>query len=123
MLLWVRETLDLLFLWMPWWAASLLGNVCILRTEFLNRTHPGDLVATIGLSWPWILLGQVCLFYSYSRAPSLLAAWIMFSGANALLRLLVVRAFLDEPLHVPWALLAVTCVLAGAYSVKMATAK
>jgi hypothetical protein len=121
MLLSLRGLLDLLFLSLPWWVASLLGNLAILRVEFLNRSNPGDLFGTLALSWPWVILGQVCLFYSYSRAPSLLAAWIMFSGANALLRLLVVRLFLNEPLNIPWALLAVACVMTGAYSVKMAT--
>ena len=108
-----------MFLIVPWWVISLISNVAIIATEYINRTSP-SIGAAVRKTWPLILLAQACLFFSYNRAPSLLAAWIVFTIGNSAMRLTMAATVLDEPLKLKWALAAAALMVAGSYCIKRA---
>lgn len=105
---------------LPWWAISLLSNVAIIATEYLNRTQPSMQEALVR-TWPLIVLAQVCLYFSYNRAPSLLVAWIMFSVGNSAMRLLMAGTVMHEPFHAPWAVAGAVLMMVASYCIKQAT--
>ena len=72
----------------PWWAASLVANATICRTEYLNRTLPVDTFAdALPHTWWLILLAQWGLWNAWNGAPSMLTAWVCFTTMNSILRL------------------------------------
>ncbi len=109
-----------LVMFLPWWVISLASNASIITTEFLNRTQP-TLPAALSKTWPLILFAQVCLYYSYNRAPSLLMAWIVFTVGNSAMRLTMAKFWLDEPFHAPWAVGGALLMVAASYCIKHAT--
>lgn len=104
----------------PWWAISLLSNIAIIATEYLNRTSP-TLPAAWSRSWPLILMAQAGLWFSYRHAPSLLGAWIVFTIGNSAVRLLMASTVLGEPFRPQWALLGAGLMVAASFCIKRAT--
>lgn len=107
---------------MPWWMISLIANFAIITTEYINRTSPTQLDA-LKKTAILIVIAQTCLYYSYNGAPSLMMAWVVFTIGNSAMRLGMAGLILNEPLKLPWALLAVGLMTAGAWCIKLATSK
>lgn len=105
---------------LPWWAWSLVSNVAIIATEYINRGSPtiGDaLPRTI----PLIALAQVGLYYTWSGASSWYVAWVWFAVWNTTIRAgwVASTAYGDEVGNWQVLLLGVAIVFAGAFTVKM----
>ena len=91
---WVSEALMLV----PWWAASLIANVCITRIEFLNRTLPyRDWLQVLPHTWWLILLAQWGLWNAWTGAPSMMVAWVWFTAMNNAMRLGSAQWAVGEP--------------------------
>lgn len=108
------------FLLLPWWAVSLASNVAIIATEYVNRTSP-TLWGAWSRTWPLILVAQAGLWFSYRHAPSLLAAWIVFTCGNSAIRLLMAATVLGEPFRAPWALAGAALMVLASWCIKRAT--
>lgn len=105
----------------PWWLAALLANLCIMRVEAVNRGATGQFWETLPYTAPFILLGQVGLFYCWKDAPTFLTAWVCFTSGNLALRLLSTYLIVGEPLSIQtW--LGTALVFAGALTVASARA-
>lgn len=101
----------------PWWLASLLSNVAIISTEYLNR-HGGDGTWTSVLPYtaPLIFVAQWGLFVTWNGAPHLLAAWAVFTIGNTVMRLAMVHFFGEG---FSWlAFVGVSVMVGGAFLVK-----
>lgn len=107
---------------MPWWMISLISNFAIITTEYLNRTEPTQYEA-LKKTFILIVIAQTCLYYSYNGAPSLMMAWVVFTIGNSVMRLGMAGLVLNEPLKLPWAVLACLLMTTGAYCIKLATSK
>ena len=105
----------------PWWIASLVANVSIITTEYINRTQP-DLLSALSRTWPLIVVAQACLFFSYNGAPSLLMAWIVFTVGNSVIRLTMAGTVLGETFHVQWAVVGAILMALASFCIKRATA-
>lgn len=103
-----------------WVAISLLSNVAIIWTEYLNRQSP-SWPAALRYTLPLIVVAQACLWYSYRHAPALLMAWIVFTVGNSAVRLTMAATVLGEPFHGRWAVLAAALMVLGSYCIKRAT--
>ena len=102
----------------PWVAWSILANVAIAATEFLNRTgnyeHAGQAFAhTAGL----IVLAQIGLFYAWRDAPTFLTAWAVFTVGNIGLRLLSAHFLIGERLSLG-VLIGVGLIVLGGHFVR-----
>lgn len=106
---------------LPWWAGSLLANVCIARIEAINRAGGhSDFGAVIFATWWLILVSQYGLFNAFNGAPSFMAAWAFFTVGNMGLRLLNAYFVVGEPLNLgTW--LGVSMMFGGMLVVKWAT--
>lgn len=102
---------------LPWWAASLVANVTIIAVEYLNRTQP-DLWSALVRTWPLILVAQVCIFWAWNGAPSLLLAWAVFFVGSSLARLVMVTGVLGESYQAGWVLLGITLLGLGSLAIK-----
>lgn len=84
---------------MPWWAAGLLANASIMVVEYLNRTGQyATFWHALLHTGVFIVIAQWGLWAAWSRAPSLMLAWAMFTAGNSLFRLVSVRFMVGEPL-------------------------
>ena len=77
---------------MSWWVASLVSNVCIISTEYLNRTSTDGWVEVLPRTMPLIILAQFCIFRTFNGAPHWMLAWVVFAIGNAAMRVVVVQA-------------------------------
>ncbi len=108
---------------MPWWiATSLLANAAIISVEYLNRQQP-DLGSALMRTWPLIILAQVCLYFSWHYAPSLMVAWATFALGNSLMRLVMVGSALGEPMKMTWTVGGIALMMLGSYLVKVGTVR
>lgn len=73
-----------------WMLASLLANVCIIATEYLNHTATDGWRSVLLFTAPLIVAAQWGLFVTYNGAPSLYHAWIVFTLGNAGMRVAMV---------------------------------
>lgn len=106
---------------MPWWiAASVVANVAIIITEYLNRSTAG-LGNALMHTWPFILTAQVCLYFAWRTAPSLLLVWAVFTLGNSIMRIAMVGLWLHEPLKWTWIVLGISLMFVGSYAIKMGT--
>ena len=87
---------------MPWYAASLVANVCIILVEFINRGAVGNFWQTLPYTGLPILVAQWCLFTSWSGAPHWMAAWVMFVIGNSIMRVVAVHAFAGHEVGSWW---------------------
>lgn len=104
-----------------WIAASLLANVAIIATEYLNRGAPDgrNFLGQLLYTAPLILVAQFGLFYSWKHAPAWFVAWIVFTVGNSIMRVVAVWYTHDFEVG-SWALTlgGIMCMLAGSYIVK-----
>lgn len=71
----------------PWWAASLLSNVCIMCVEYMNHAGGyGSFSATFLRTAPLILVAQWGLYRAFSGAEHWLIAWAVFTVGNSIMR-------------------------------------
>ncbi len=102
----------------PWWAASILANVCITAIEYLNRA--GGYATFREALWHTLLLiivAQWALFYTFRDAPTLMLAWWVFAIGSSAMRICNSHFLMNEP--VDWRIGAgVVLMLAGGYLVK-----
>lgn len=75
----------------PWWAASLLANACIMGVEYFNHAGGfGSWGQTLIRTAPLIIVAQWGLYHSFSGATHWLMAWAFFSIGNAIMRVAAV---------------------------------
>ena len=86
-----------LFSLIPWWVASLVANVCIVRIEFINRTVDGNFLDVLPQTWWMIAIAQWGLFNSWNGAHSMMIAWAGFTAMNNVMRLASVQWAVGEP--------------------------
>ena len=105
--------------WPSWWAASLIANVAIQRTEYLNRMSGAEhFLSQLPQTWWLILIAQWGLFNSWSGAPSLMIAWAWFTCVNNLVRLGSAQWALGESPNA-YVILGTGMMFAAAWIVKM----
>ena len=70
----------------PWWAASIVANVCCIGCELIYRRSTGGWVAAIpALAVPTIV-GSWALFQTFNGAPHWLFGWAVFALGSAVMR-------------------------------------
>lgn len=75
----------------PWWAASLLANLCIMGVEYFNHAgNYGSWPVTLLRTGPLIILAQWGLYHAFSGATHWLMAWTVFTLGNAVMRICAV---------------------------------
>jgi hypothetical protein len=100
--------------------AAVIVAVCsISYTEYINRTADGALTAFSAAALP-IVIGQVALYYLFSRAPSVMGAWLIFSVCMSTARIFMSTIVLQEGLSVGWLLAGVSLMIAAALCIKQA---
>lgn len=106
-------------LYIPWWIASLVSNVAIIYTEYINRSTAGGWEHALPKTLGPIILAQFCLYIAFNQAPHWLAAWAFFTIGNSLMRVVAVY-FFDVGRIGSWShvLLGITVMLAGAFLLK-----
>lgn len=108
---------------MTWVLASLLANLCIQVVEYLNHTADGSWLAVLPRTVPFIVLAQWGLFNSYSGAPSLFAAWVVFTVGNSVMRVVMVSTLLGGQVGSwPLVVAGVSGMIACAFAIKQGLA-
>ena len=104
---------------MTWWMASLISNVAIIMTEYLNRSATGGFASVLPKTLPLIVIAQFCLFRSFNGAPHWLAAWAVFVIGNAIMRVSAVNVMAGHEVS-NWycALTGIGVMVGGAFLVK-----
>ena len=104
----------------PWWVvASLLSNVAIIATEYINRHAPGGWLTILPQTLPLIIAAQFCLFVTFKGAPHWMAAWLVFALGNTFARVGTVYFLSNHEIKSwPIMLLGIATVLAGSFFVK-----
>jgi len=106
---------------MPWWVASGLANVAIGVIEYVNRTGGyASYIQLLKVTGPFILLANWCLWQSWSGAPSLMTAWVVFSSGNIMIRLATSYWIGEQPNLMVWS--GVMMVVGGSYLIKISSA-
>ena len=102
------------------WVAVCAGTVlCVSITEYINRTAP-DFSTAMMHSVAFITVSQIGLYFIFSKAPSIMAAWLAFTVGMSLVRVLSSMYVLDEPLNAGWLLIGVGFTLAASLAIKQA---
>lgn len=102
----------------PWWTASLISNVAIIFTEYMNRATPGGWGAALPKTFVPIVLAQWCLYVAFNGAPHWLAAWAFFTIGNSLMRVVAVYYFGGAVGSWAHVMLGITVMLGGAFLLK-----
>lgn len=105
---------------MPWWAASLLSNACIMAVEYLNHAGGyGSFTATLLRTGPLIIVAQWGLYRAFSCAEHWLIAWAVFTIGNSVMRVAAVYVTHSHQVG-NWfqAMTAVSIMIGGAYLLK-----
>lgn len=107
----------------PWWAYSIFANLAIMLVEYTNRTsnyeHFGQQFAQM---WPFILLAQFGLFYTWRDGPSFMYAWAFFTTGNIMCRVVSAHFFVGEKLTFNVAI-GIAIILLGGHFVRMGIVK
>ena len=104
---------------MTWWVASLMSNVAIIMTEYLNRSATGGFASVLPKTLPLIIIAQFCLFRSFNGAPNWLMAWAVFVVGNATMRITAVNLMAGhEVSNWYYALTGISIMIGGAFLVK-----
>lgn len=78
----------------PWWAASLIANFCIMGVEYLNHVGGyGSYWQTLLRTGPLIIVAQWGLYRAFSESSHWLTAWAVFTLGNAVMRVVAVSTF------------------------------
>ena len=103
----------------PWWAASLLANLCIMVVEYSNYNAEGTWTKTIAHTLPFIVVAQWGLFHAFSGAPNWMLAWCVFTLGNSIIRIFIVTLVAGDDIHSLWQVTGgVSVMLAGALLLK-----
>ena len=105
---------------MTWWVASLISNLAIICTEYLNRTATGGWVTVLPQTAPLIIVAQFCLFRAFNGAPHWMLAWAVFTVGNSIMRVAAVGLFGDKVSNWPLASFAIGIMMGGAFLMKTA---
>ena len=100
-------------------AVTLLGVTCISFTEYYSRESSGLVDAMIS-SAPYIVVGQICLYYLFSNGSSLFGAWLIFSLAMSAARLVNSTLVLEETLHLGWLGMGIGLMISAAVCIRQA---
>jgi len=104
---------------LPWWAVSLISNVCIIFTEYMNRASPGGWREALPYTFLPIVVAQACLYGAFSGAPHWLTAWAVFSLGNSVMRVggvwLMAESEISSWTHV---LLGIMVITGGSFLIK-----
>jgi hypothetical protein len=98
---------------------TVIATTSISGVEYLSRTSP-DIVHALTRSAPLVVISQVCLYYIFSSGSSIMGAWITFTIAMSLSRIINSRFVLKEDLSIEWLLLGVTCMIISGLCIKQA---
>jgi hypothetical protein len=108
--------------WIPWWAWSLLSNVCVTAVECLNHGagRGSSWIEVLPKTGPFILLMQYCLYRAWSGGDHLLMVWVVFALGNAIMRVAAVRLlFHTEIGSWPLITLGTALIVAGSYAINL----
>ena len=101
-----------------WWVWGVGANIAIGLVEAMNRTSDDTYMVTLTRTAPLILLAQWGLFRAYNGAPTLMAAWCIFTLGNTIVRLTMTTWLVNEPLS--WYTYAgVTLITGGALLINL----
>ena len=100
-------------------AFVLAAAVCIGQVETLTRQHDTFLGA-MSRAWPFIIVGQFCLYNIFSNAPSVMVAWISFTITMSLVRVGMSYLVLGEHLDLRWVTAAICLMTVAALCMKEA---
>ncbi len=104
---------------MTWWIASLISNLAIICTEYLNRTSTGNWVSVLPYTFPLIILAQWCLFRSFNGAPNWMMAWMVFTVGNSIMRVAAINVMAGHEIASwPFAITGVSVMIGGAFLLK-----
>lgn len=103
---------------LPWYLASLIANVAIIATEYLNRNATGGWTSVLPQTAPLIIVAQWCLFLAFNGAPHWLMAWAVFTIGNSLMRVATVGLTAGEIASYPHVLLGIVIMVGGAFLLK-----
>jgi hypothetical protein len=102
-----------------WVIFSLLSNLCIVATEYLNRSAKGSWFSVLPYTLPFIIAAQYGLFRSFNGAPSWLVAWVVFTVGNSIARVAGVKFFAFGEVGNWWLVnLGVGVMLTGSFIIK-----
>lgn len=105
---------------MAWWIASLIANVAIIGTEYLNRHATGGWLSVLPQTFPLIVVAQFCLFRAFNDAPHWFMAWAVFTVGNSIMRVSAVGLMGEKVASWPIALASITVMMCGAFLMKTA---
>lgn len=100
-----------------WVLTSVLANVLIMIIEFHYRTMVFSPQVFLRLV-PLVVLMQLCLWYTWHQASSLMLAWAVFTAGNTVLRLVSSYVLVGEGVSVS-TVLGVCCIMGGAVIIKV----
>ena len=106
-------------MWYQTIAIVIVGTLCINRAEILSRTQD-SFFSYLLHAMPFILLGQVCLYSIYNKAPSIMAAWLSWTITMSLLRVGSSHFILSEGLDLRWTLAGVAMMIGASLCLKQA---
>lgn len=103
----------------PWWVASLVSNLAIIATEYINRSARGSWLEVLPQTVPLIVLAQYCLFVNFNGAPHWMTAWAVFAVGNSIMRVAAVQTLAPGEISSwPHALSGILVMIVGAFLVK-----
>lgn len=105
---------------MTWWIASLISNVAIIWTEYINRHATGTWASVLPQTFFLIVIAQYCLFRAFNGASHWFMAWAVFTVGNSIMRVSAVGLMGEEVKSWPLALAAIAVMMGGAFLMKTA---
>lgn len=102
-----------------WVLASLVSNVAIIATEYLNRHAEGGWLSVLPQTLPLIIVAQFCLFKAFNGANHWLWAWAVFTVGNSIMRVAAVHFTGSHVESWPVVLAGIAAMMGGAAVLKM----
>ncbi len=97
----------------------LVGTFCISRIEMFSRTQDTFLLFGIH-ALPYILVAQFCLYTIFNKASDMMTAWITWTIAMAVIRVLNSHYVLQEGLDLRWTIAGVSLMVGASLCIKQA---
>jgi len=100
-------------------ASVLIASVCLTKLEYSSRVTDsfGEYIVE---AWPFIAMGQFCLYILFHTAPSVMVAWLMFTLTMSAMRIANSYFILDEGLDMRFVCASAVLMLAAALTLKQA---
>ena len=99
--------------------AVLVGTACITRVEGISRVTPTFFEA-LGMSLPYIVLGQFCLYTIFNRGSSVMTAWLTWTIVMTFMRVANSHFILNEGLDYRWVVASVSLMFVAAICMRQA---